>query len=25
MEGKEIDVRVYSNCDKVEFFLNKKS
>ncbi|QOG01412.1 beta-galactosidase GalA [Flavobacterium sp. MDT1-60] len=25
MEGKEIDVWAYSNCDEVEFFLNKKS
>lgn len=25
MEGKEIDVWVYSNCDEVEMFLNKKS
>ena len=25
MEGKEIDVRVHSNCDEVELFLNKKS
>ncbi|MEN2401198.1 beta-galactosidase GalA [Flavobacterium sp. MC2016-06] len=25
MEGKEIDVWAYSNCDEVELFLNKKS
>lgn len=25
MEGKEIDVWVYSNCETVELFLNKKS
>jgi beta-galactosidase len=25
MEGKEIDVWVYSNCDEVALFLNKKS
>jgi len=25
MEGREIDVRAYSNCDEVELFLNKKS
>jgi beta-galactosidase len=25
MEGKEIDVWIYSNCDEVELFLNKKS
>ncbi|RDI04454.1 beta-galactosidase GalA [Flavobacterium sp. AG291] len=25
MEGKEIDVWVYSNCDEAELFLNKKS
>ncbi|KAF2518051.1 beta-galactosidase GalA [Flavobacterium foetidum] len=25
MEGKEIDVWTYSNCDEVELFLNKKS
>lgn len=25
MEGKEIDVWAYSNCEEVEFFLNKKS
>ncbi|SHL80928.1 beta-galactosidase GalA [Flavobacterium saccharophilum] len=25
MEGKEVDVWAYSNCDEVELFLNKKS
>ncbi len=25
MEGKEIDIWAYSNCDEVELFLNKKS
>lgn len=25
MEGKEIDVWIYSNCDEIELFLNKKS